>query len=194
MKITTNNTSWRIDFLLVLAGRSMLMFGLPYVGWLGYGDLLHYHTQASMGWPMIDYWVEYPPLFPYLSRLLYMLTGGREHIFVYLLGILLTISQAGSVVVFRRIYSLLPGNEENNLVPKIYMILSIVLPYGWWYMDALVVFAMLMGIYLILRRHDIAAAIWIALGVLTKVFPILILPVYWKFNRVKESVFFIIYY
>jgi len=69
----------------------------------------------------------------------------------------------------------------------LYFLFTAGLFYSWGYFDALVVFLMLLGVYWILLKKDIWAILAIALGILTKWFPILLLPAIWKIRKPKKA-------
>ncbi|TLN26689.1 hypothetical protein FDZ74_01690, partial [bacterium] len=64
---------------LFLLARIVLFLALPLEGLHGYGDFVTFFSVAQIpGWPFLNYWVEFPPLFPFLSELLYRLSGGQQ--------------------------------------------------------------------------------------------------------------------
>ena len=125
------NRYWPI--ILFLLARMVLFLSLPIEGLLGYGDLVHFYRLAEMGRPFFDLWVEFPPVFPFLSRFLYILAAGREHTYYYLLAFVLTMAQAGSIAVFVRISSRIYDEDESHERTWVYFALLVGLAYGWWY-------------------------------------------------------------
>jgi hypothetical protein len=169
-----------VFFLLT---RLVLLLSLPLDGLRGYGDFVHFYRLAQMGWPFIDIWVEFPPFFPFLSALLFQITGDRQHGYDYLLVILLSLLQAGNIYLFirlgRRIYT-----EKAGLLPALgYTAILAGLAYGWWYFDPLAELFMLLGLLCLLEGRDRSAGVSLAMGVLTKWFPALVLPVVWKIRK-----------
>ena len=106
------NRYWPI--ILFLFARLVLFLSLPLEGLLGYGDLVHFYRLAEMGQPFIDLWVEFPPVFPILSRFLYILAAGREHTYYYLAAFVLTMAQEGSIAVFMQVSSRIHGKDGNR--------------------------------------------------------------------------------
>ena len=91
-----------VGFFLV--ARVMLYLALPLDALHGYGDFVTFFSAAQIpGWPFLDYWVEFPPVFPFLSELLFRLSGGQPHVFTYLLLLVLTLADAGSLFFFERL-------------------------------------------------------------------------------------------
>ena len=170
--------------LLFLLGRGILLFSLPYETLTAYGDLWNfYRLAATPGWPYLDYWVEFPPLYPFLAEVLYRLVGGREHAFVYLHVLSMTFVQAGSVYLFAR---LVWGRVAALSRLAIYVFLHLGLFYTWGYFDSLAVFFLLLGLWAGLRRRFGLAGLALGLGGLTKWFPLVVLLVflpYWGVGR-----------
>ena len=162
--------------LLFLLGRLILILSLSYEGLLGYGDLTHYYRVAALGTPMVDVWIEYPPIFAFISRWLYLLFSGRESSFVYSLVILFSIAQATSLLVFNKLFALIYPQKQNDVIPIIYFTLLCFIPFGWWQFDSLAVLAMLLGLFFFLKEQDGWASIYTVLGILLKIFPIFLLP------------------
>ncbi len=163
-----------------LAARMVLLIGLPLEGLRGYGDLLHFFRLAELGVPFFDLWVEFPPLFPFLSRSIYQVAGGQQHVYDYLLVAILTLAQAGSLVLVLRLAGRIHPAEGAMRRSVVYLLVLMALPYGWWYFDPLAVFAMLLGVWLALEGRPVKAGLAIGIGALTKLFPLLVLPALWR--------------
>lgn len=173
--------SLRLPGLFIFA-RLVLLVSLPLEGVRGYGDLHHYTWQGGMGIPYLDFWVEYPPLFPFINRLLYLASGGVEHVFETLLVLLFTLAQAGCLVWFVRLEQRLHPQETQHWRAWVYFSLLLVLPYGWRHFDALAVYCLLAGMGLYLEKRHLQAAFAIAAGVLFKLFPLFVLPAFAKLS------------
>ena len=171
----------RLPILLFLFARLSLLLALPFDGLRGYGDLLHFFNLAALpGLPFLQTWSEFPPVFPFLSELIYRLAGGVEHTYTYLLILLLTAADLGSVWLFTRLAGRL---EETPAVWRgvLFAALLAALPYTWWYFDSLAVFFLLLALHLsISGRPAPEAGLALGLGILTKLFPALILPALWR--------------
>lgn len=178
-----NNISPRVIALLFLVGRFIYLVSEPLEGLKGYGDLTHYFGLASLGNPFVDYWVEFPPIFPYLSRLLFLIAHGTEHIYFYLLFMILSLLQTVGLYLFVKIYLKINPSNPNPLVVWIYFSILLILPYGWWYFDAIPAFTLLLAIDCFLDGKDISGALAVAVGMLLKVFPVLLLPALWKIHN-----------
>ena len=174
-------------FLFILL-RLVLYLSLPLEGLRGYGDFVHFYSMAGMGWPFINYWVEFPPIFPFLSTILYHLAGGLEHVYNYLLAFSLIACDGLSLMVFLRLVYRL--NDEVEAAPRVWVYFALLagLAYSWWYFDALVVLALLLSLEYLLKGHDIRLGLVMAAGTLTKFFPIMGLIVVWRQRSFRRAI------
>ncbi|MCM1567010.1 MAG: glycosyltransferase 87 family protein, partial [Dehalobacter sp.] len=177
----------RQSSLLFFMLRSMFFLALPLAGLIGYGDLPHFFNLSKLGWPYFDFWSEFPPLFPFLSRLLFLASGGQEHVYDYLLVFLLTLFQAGNLALFIKLNRKLHPGEGSEWRLFYYFSILLVLSYGWWYFDPLAVFFMLSALLWILEGKDRPAGVAIGLGILTKLFPGFVLIVAWLIRPKKRA-------
>ncbi|MCJ7718179.1 MAG: hypothetical protein MUO54_16895, partial [Anaerolineales bacterium] len=105
----------------------------------------------------------------------------------YLLAILISLFQAGTVAVFFKLEEKLQLEKIGISRVWVYFALTVGLFYSWSYFDPIAVFFLLLSISLILDKKDELAALSIAAGVLTKWFPILVIPVLWKIRSPKKA-------
>lgn len=160
---------------------------LPLEGVRGYGDFWNFEAQVRLGTPFIDFWTEYPPLFPFFSQALDGLSGGRSHAYTYLLVACLSLAQGLSLASFYRIAERL-GPESAPRRAWFYLALLIGLAYGWWYIDSLAVWLMLLGMAWLLERRDLPAGLALAAGALTKLFPLLALVAAWRSRPARQAI------
>lgn len=132
--------------VLFLTGRLLMIMSMPLEGLMGYGDFVHFFNFTSLGIPFLDFWIEYPPIFPFLSKILVVISGGQQHIFTYLLVIILTLFQTGSLFLFLKLADRFYPEETVQARGWIYLLLLLVTAYGWWYIDPLAVFFTLLGL------------------------------------------------
>lgn len=165
---------------LFLASRLILILSLPLEGVKSYGDFWNFYTLAGMGRPFWDLWVEFPPLFPFLSRGVYLLVGGKEHAYIYLGAILFSLIQASSLYLFQQITAKIWGEDGGSQRAVVYAFMLVGLFYGWAYFDCLAVFFTLLGLFLIVKSRNITSGVVLGLGGLVKWFPLLVLPAAWK--------------
>ena len=76
--------------MLLFTARLISILTLPLDGLLGYGDFPNFIQLARLpGWPFINYWVEYPPVFPFINTILFRFAGGKEATYYYILAFVL---------------------------------------------------------------------------------------------------------
>lgn len=172
---------------LLIFARLLTVLSLPIDGLRGYGDFSHFFNLSSLsGWPFLNYWVEFPPVFPFLSTLIVHLSGGQEHVFDYLLIFFLLLADCGSLLLFFRILPTI-AIENQQKREMIYLVLLASFAYCWWYFDSLAIFFMLLAVDLVLRKKDGFAGLVIGLGALTKLFPLLTLVLVWKNRPIRRA-------
>ncbi len=170
-----------------LFSRLLLIMALPLEGLRGFGDFLHFYNLAALGWPFLDYWVEFPPLFPFISRLIYVLAGGRQHVYDYLLVLILSVAEAACIAVFLRLAKKINPDADWLRSSLVYTFILLGLAYGWWYFDPLAVLAMLLGLLWLLEGKDIQSGLALAAGTLIKLFPVMALVVVWRFRAARRA-------
>lgn len=177
-----------------VCARLVSLLSMPLEGLRGYGDYTHFYQLATLpGWPFFDYWVEFPPVFSFLSALLVRAAGEQEHVYGYLLFFILTLADAGNVVLFLRLVRRVAPGEEPWLRGFTYFVLLLSLAYAWWYFDSLAVFFMLAGIHLFFEGKITGSSAALAGGILTKYFPGLVLLLGWRRLALKVYVRWVIF-
>ena len=176
--------------LLFLAARLILLISVPYQVVPGYGDYWNFFSQAKLGLPFVDYWTEFPPFFPFVSKLIYYIVSGRETAYSYLLAFTISLFQAGSIGLVLELGRRIHDRSQTELRAWSYLLFTVGLFYSWSYFDPIAVFFMLLGIYLFLSNKKFSAIGMISLGALTKWFPVLAVPALWKGISVKRAVSF----
>jgi hypothetical protein len=160
---------------ILVAARLWTVMALSLDGLRGYGDFLHFFQMAKLpGWPFLQSWSEFPPVFPFLAELIFRMANGQEHVFVYLLYLVLLAADAGSLYVFIKISSRLENRPAQMIAVAVYLVILCSLPYSWWYFDPLVVFFTLLSLYLWLEKKNYLSGLALAAGILTKFFPVLL--------------------
>jgi len=173
-------------FFLFLAGRLFTLLAVPVVGLYAYGDFDHFfHLAALPGWPFFQYWVEFPPVFPFLSALTYRIAGGQDHVYLYILIIVLTLADTGNLLLFSRFADRFFSPSAAMLRKLTYLLVLIALPYCWWYFDPIAVFCLLLGTNLLLEKKDVRAGLAFGLGFLVKFFPLIGLVAAWRARKLS---------
>lgn len=162
----------------------MLMATLPAENLTLYGDYLYYYRLAAysdQGYlPFIHYWSEYPPIFPFLSVLVYQLGhlfGGGYHVYVYLMGFVMLVFNTGNLILFLRLARRLRGDTKAEQLGWVYSVLFVPLIYTWWNFDAITVFTFLLTLDLLMLGCERCSAVVMGVGGMVKLLPFLIFPV-----------------
>jgi hypothetical protein len=174
--------------LLFLAARLILFLSLPQSGLQSYGDFWNFYHIAQLGTPFVDNWVEFPPVFPFLSRLIFLLVDGKQHAYEYLLAISFSVFQALSIYVFQLLALEIYPKERTKEISLQYTLLLVGLFYGWAYFDPLAVFTLLLGLYYFIKEKDFKASVIVGVGGLVKLFPVLALASAWKWRESKNGI------
>jgi hypothetical protein len=136
-------------------------------------------------YPFIDYWMEYPPVFPWMNVAAYLLSihvPGDQMLWYGTLGrwVLLPFDIGGVMLIYliaRRL-----GTAENHPLRAslLYMaaFVSVYVPLGWF--DSLPLFWLLLTVYLAIAYRPGWSGIAAGLGFLTKPLPTLALPMAWQ--------------
>ncbi len=169
-----------LPLVLLVAARLMLLMTQSESGLWGLGDSYHFFELAALpGWPYFAHWVEFPPVFPFLSELIFRVANEQQHIFSTLLVVLFSAADVGNLWLFMHIQKKMDPQPQSWRV-WMYFAYLVMLAYGWWYFDPLAVFCMLLGVDFLLRDRDIAGGLALGTGVLVKLFPVLGLVILWR--------------
>lgn len=169
--------------------RLIFIISTPLDGIKSYGDFTHFYHLAQMGVPFVDIWVEFPPIFPFLSWLVYQLAGGREHVYDYSLLIIISLFQVGCIIAFSNLVKKTDNKTNHWISIAAFFLINLILPYTWWYFDVIAVMLMLLGVNWLLEGKDIRAIVILAIGALIKLFPALAICIIWRYRPVKKAIF-----
>ncbi len=180
------NQSWLMPFAYFFS-RIVLFLALIPNNYYGFGDLpVYYEWTALPGWPYLDYWVEYPPLFPFISEILFLLSSGQVFLYDFLICIILALAGSGTIYFYQKIAYHLYENSVAHWRSVIFFSILLILPYTWWYAELLTVFWMLASIWWIMSNRQIMAGLGIAAGILSKWFPLFLLPALFRQYPFKQ--------
>jgi len=156
----------------------------------GFGDFpIYYENAALPGLPYFQYWSEYPPVFAWTIEIIYLLSQGNQFLFDFILYFLLSIAGAVSIWLVTKISALLSDNAKDTTIrTAIYFGFLAFTAYSWWYFDLIPVTMMLAAIYFLLKGKDTSTGIWLGIGILTKWFPILLLPAIFRIRKTKSFI------
>ena len=174
--------------ILFFAGRILLFLALIPDDLHGFGDFQVYYDIATLpGLPFFNYWVEYPPIYAWTIELISFLSAGNQFIFDFILYLLLTIAGSVSIWLVGRILEFL-DLENQELLNRLILFFGILsfTSYTWWYFDLIPVAMVLGSIYFFLKEKDTTTGLLVGIGILTKWFPILLLPAFFKYRKSKS--------
>jgi hypothetical protein len=195
------NTSHRLrrlihthqPFLLVLVVFLTFRLLLPFVFRNGsyfveqapdIGDYLRWGMLAdSHLYPFVNYWSEYPPLFAWsiigLYRLSVLLPAWIDQRlwFSLIMQLVMTLFDLGSVILVYAIAQRFSPRSRATRAAALFAA-SFILAYGasGWY-EPVPLFFLLLTLYLTLRDRYAWSAVTAAIGLMTKIVPILIVPI-----------------
>ncbi|MCB0153997.1 MAG: DUF2029 domain-containing protein [Anaerolineae bacterium] len=203
--------------LLFFSSRVMLLLAFPPENLITYGDYQHYFNLAELTqrglYPFLDYWYEFPPIFPYLNIAVYGLAGGQLKNYIVLLAFVLLVFEAANLYLLYRLALHLYGPARALQTAWIYTALFV--PVFFWLgnFDALTTFFILLGLSSLVRRvdphpqplsqtgrgesrqrrgegrlSDISLALALGLGTMVKVVPVLLLATVWRARGFKTMV------
>ena len=171
---------------LFVAFRLSLLFFWPADELARWSDYDYYYRLAS--WvdegklPYLHYWVEYPPLFPYLSVLIYLIAP-RFETYAAVLALVQLLCETGSLVLLHRIARRTLSEPWAEQTAWAYALLFAPLATWWLSFDAIATFFLLLSIERWLAGRRTASALAAGAGGLVKWFPLLFLPAAVKFRR-----------
>ncbi len=172
---------------LFIAFRLMWLIAYPPDSLMIYGDYPYYFDLARLAndgrLPFLGYWVEYPPLFAYLCQGLYAVSGDRYHTFAALLGLVMIAFEAGNVVMVWRLASHIHSGQDALRLTWVYALLFAPAFVMWHNHDVISTFFLLWAADEFLRGRVNRSAVWVGVGAMIKYFPVLLLPVAWRFRR-----------
>ncbi len=155
------------------------------------GDFAYYHALASLTdrglLPFRDWWSEFPPIASALMVTVYKLTGGAYPSFALFFGLLMLLCDVGNLVMVRKIGSTIHRPTTGIALSWIYALMLAPSVFLWWNFEPLVAFLLLLGVGLLLHGAQSRAALFVAVGALTKFIPALLLGAVWRFRQRSDA-------
>ncbi|MBX3081063.1 MAG: DUF2029 domain-containing protein [Anaerolineae bacterium] len=180
--------------MLLIAYQPFLLNGVER-GLTVFGDFQHYFNVASLSssgsLPYRDYWYEFPPVFPAISLTVYTLTGGQAGGFTAYataLGLFMIIVDVGNLLLLQRLGTRLHKEETGTTLAWTYALLAVPLVFSMWTFEPLVCFFILLAITWLVEGQDNRAAVAIALGALTKLYPLILLAGVWRMRKLAQAI------
>jgi len=178
---------FRLMILVVFAPVDGLSAGVT-----AFGDYPYYYDLAKLSdsnkLPYRDYWYEFPPIFPIISLTIYQLITPKDFpTYTLYLGILMTAVDTLNLILLRRIASRLYDDIIALSITWIYALLAVPLVFTFWTFEPLALCALLIALWCLLSNATSRSAIAIALGALTKFFPLILLIPVWRFRPPRNA-------
>ena len=176
--------------LLFISFRLMMAMAYPPEALTSYSDYPYFYALADLArqgyYPLLDYWYEYPPIFPYLSQAVYTVTGGYRA-YATLLAAVMLIFEAGNLVFLYLIANEIHDKETSLKIAWIYSCLLVPVFFLWNGLDSLSHFFMLLSLLWLLRNRHALSAMALGLGLMTKYLPGILLATVWRFIKVRKA-------
>lgn len=194
MSETRTNQDFRLVLISFIGARLMLLAAVTPEAIITYGDYEHYFNLALLSsqghLPFLDYWYEFPPLFPFLSIGLYQLTAsssGALHSYAYALATVMLAFDVGNLVLLYRLARRIWSERAAIQISWVYLALPVGMIYTWRTFDSMTAFWILLALNWLMEKRDDASAVALGLGVMTKFLPILLLPAVWIHRPIKKA-------
>ncbi len=150
-------------------------------------------------YPVVHYWMEYPPLFPWLAVLAYRLSmfipAWRDPNlwFNLLLGCTFLLFEIGNFVLIYAIAFKLWKREGAVRCAWLYAGLFLPLMTLLFWFENFSLFFLLLGVYMIIRRRPVWGGIAAGIGLMVKMVPILIGPVALRvFPKISQKIIYVL--
>ena len=180
-------------FLLFLAFRWLTLLLLRPGGfirdWSDFDTFLGFASLSDYGlYPFVHYWLEWPPLMPWVAVGAYQLssqlpawTDDPRLWFVLILGSVYVLFEAGNLaliyLISKRLYH--TGKRDIPVLRPVWLYAMLFVPLYTMlgFFDAVALFFLLLALYLTLREQLVRSAIAVGVGFMIKIIPLLFLPV-----------------
>jgi hypothetical protein len=182
-----------LALILFVAFRLMLLAVYGPQAVTRFGDFPYYYNLARLSdqglYPLLHYWYEFPPLFPYLSIALYKLLGSPQVFdsYAYALALVMLAFEAGNLALLMGLARRLHGEITAERLGWVYALLTVPLVFSWWTFDAMTAFWMLLALVWLMEGREGRSAVALGLGVVTKYMPALLLATAWRFLAPRRA-------
>jgi hypothetical protein len=168
--------------------RLAVFFRFQTTQWYNFVSYWDFASAARYGqWPYVHYWVEYPPVFPWFAAGLYALSSlgssAAQGIFYALNALFLVAADGAILYLVFRLGQRLYGTRWGTLAALMQTVLFVpIYIYTGWF-DTWPTALVLLSVLLVVEQRPRPAGIVVAVGALTKIFPLLVAPVAWLYFR-----------
>jgi hypothetical protein len=140
--------------------------------------------------PFIDYWLEYPPVFPWIALGVYklqMLIAGtavslrQAIVFSGSVSLVLALADVANLCLIYSIAKTIRGHKAGIRVAVVYALLFFPLVVASSYFDTFAVLAILLSLWAMVRGNVKLSAFACGVGIMTKFIPVIFIPVAIKY-------------
>jgi hypothetical protein len=170
---------FRLMVIFLFRPGGFITYWAEYSNWLGIARVSDYGL-----YPYINYWLEYPPLFPWLFIAVYRLSliipvwwWADQLWFNVLLGLTILPFEIGNLVMVYLLASELYDRVTAMKCSWFYACLFVPVYSIIGFFDSLPLFFMLLTLYLLLKQRELLAGMALGIGFMIKVMPLIFLPV-----------------
>lgn len=181
--------SLRLSLLLISRPQGYLFGASDYDFYIQFGQL----SDEGL-YPMLHYWTEYPPVFPWMAVAAYKATlavptwhGSPIFWFRMVLGSITLLFDLGNLILVYWLGRALHGPSTGLRIAWSYALLFPPLHVWLAWFDTVTLFFLLLAVALALKARGSSAATVAGFGFMVKVFPILVLPLLLKAERGLQS-------
>lgn len=179
-------------WLLFLSSRLMLLLAFPPENLIAYGDFPYYFDLAALTeqgfYPFVDYWQEYPPLFPYINIIIYNLAGQAVKNHIWLLAFILLVVDSGNLYLLYRLALLLRGPARALQVAWIYTAIFVPTIFIFRSFDTITTFFILLALYGLLKQKPTMLGLALGLGAMVKIVPVILVAAIWRMRGMKSAI------
>ncbi len=181
-------------WLLFVSSRLMLLLAFPPEHLIAYGDFPYYVDLAALTergvYPFVDYWQEYPPLFPYLNILVYNLAGQAAKNHILLLAFVMLLVDSGNLYLVYRLALMERGPARALQTAWIYTAIFVPTFFLFRSFDTITTFFILLALYGLLKRKTITLGLALGLGAMVKIVPVILVATIWRMRGLKPALIY----
>ncbi|CAG0935476.1 hypothetical protein TFLX_04317 [Thermoflexales bacterium] len=166
-------------------------------------DQTYYFNMARLAGsgqiPFFNFWMEYPPLMPWLAALAYRLSlavapwGTAIFAFNLIFRLFMLPFEAVTLIAVYGVALYLPSRDKALSVAALWALLFAPLFAFLTWFDSITLCGLIVGLYAILSYRPILAGGALGLGLMAKVMPIVIWPIGWlAFKSLRQRVSYVI--
>ncbi len=151
-------------------------------------SLASFSSQGK--YPFLHYWMEYPPIYPWLSVAFYNLSEweflpNSSHFqrYSFIVSFFNVLWDTGVLLLIYGLGRTLYSQNKAEQIAIFYSLLFFPLFVIFSFFDSLPLFFILLSLYLIVKKQEMWASVTIALGIAIKLIPILLVPLLLRSKR-----------